>query len=501
MTHLLRRSTAISLGALALLAAGCPSSGGKCESSALCDEGTFCFEGQCVTSLPAGSCTPPTAGTLATGTISASPPVTCSPSIPSTWPPVVAPFNSGWQRDLGAHAVGETVAFDVPPGTASVTIHAQAISAAATFDYAGSLIPNSVVPTTVKTPNGATLFVDEVNLSPPPQPYLATAYYGGLTARTGSFTVPATSRLLDFALSAGSVPAGAWSFVVNDWNAECAGVAGCVPSTTPESYDISVVARPGPYRATGTLDVGIYLVGGSMTALAAKNDAGYQRFVWGLGQLLGRAGICLGTVTFFDVPNARAAFSTVDICGPPPCGELSQLFSLASPSVDGVHLFLVDVLDATSCGGGGGGIVGIDGSIPGPSGLPGAATSGAAMVMGDIGATPANCGGVFNLGCGSDFSAYIAAHEIGHWLGLYHTTEATGDQFDPLTDTGTCSCSTCGSHFCAASTRMYAANCSTPGSGCSGGDDLMFWVVDPSISVGQLTSEQGMVMRANPAVK
>jgi hypothetical protein len=34
---------------------------------------------------------------------------------------------------------------------------------------------------------------------------------------------------------------------------------------------------------------------------------------------------------------------------------------------------------------------------------------------------------------------------------------------------------------------------------CAGGDNLMFWLIDNG-SVGLLTSEQGRIMRANPAI-
>ena len=40
--------------------------------------------------------------------------------------------------------------------------------------------------------------------------------------------------------------------------------------------------------------------------------------------------------------------------------------------------------------------------------------------------------------CGADQVAYIAAHESGHYLGLYHTTEANAGIFDPLGDTPQC---------------------------------------------------------------
>jgi len=102
----------------------------------------------------------------------------------------------------------------------------------------------------------------------------------------------------------------------------------------------------------------------------------------------------------------------------------------------------------------------------------------------------------------------VTAHELGHFLGLYHVTEQTGTLFDPLQDTPTCPCRQCTSSRsqCADATpapstphTMSQAEC-TASSTCSGGDNLMFWLFDSRRAIGTLTGEQAAVMRANPAV-
>jgi hypothetical protein len=490
--------------ALALSATGCFSSGGSCETSALCGDGELCFEGRCVASLPAGSCTPPGTPTLSAGGVSSTAVATDYSSCRRVVASSVLP--PGWIVFDGDRGVGQTVAFTIPPGSSSLAIHSQATSAAETFSLAGYPypIPNIVAPTAVKAPNGQLLYDDMI--APPMDPRQLDAYYVGLTPWTGSFGLPSSWRLADLSMARGELPSGGWSFEVNDWNAECALVSGCSPgySSPSPSYHVTVVAKPGPFVSTGRLDLNIYLVGGpGLTAANSVSNLSMLRFVSEIGRLLGQAGICLRQVTFREVPawaRGDPRFTQPLIDDSAPCGQLFQLFTLAAP-VDGVHLFLVDVLRTNSPSSGGGTIVGIDGSIPGPSGIPGAHTSGAAMTLSDLGST-ANCGATVNLAsCGPDRAGYIAAHEIGHWLGLYHTTEAGGDLFDPLPDTGTCSCSTCGERSCGSSYAMYPSACMVNATTCAGGDNLMFWVIDPHASIGRLTAQQALVARLNPAVK
>jgi hypothetical protein len=504
------RAAAIPLLALALAAAGCPTSDGSCESSAICEAGTFCFDGRCVAELPANpSCTPPKLGAVGTGTISGALP-SCNPADSATWPRPVLPVATGWEQHLGILSAHEVVPFVVPPGTASVAIHAQGVDAAenVTIDY--SLYWNVVAPVRVVLPNGQALLEMPEAFAPPPDPSLL-AGYSFPNSWTTTFAAPLTQRFTDLSLASGAVPAGTWRLTIGDLASECSAYGNCSASTSGR-YDVTVIAKPGPMLSAGTLAVAIYLVGGTMNAAQAAADAGYQRFVSGISRVLGRAGICVGDVTFFDLRGV-APTTTPSYLDGGPCGDLQQLFALsrfAVPRIDGVHLFLVaDLLPRSSTGQM---VVGMDGSIPGPSGLTGATTSGAAMIMANIG--QGTCGTQFDIpSCGSDDAAYVASHEIGHWLGLFHTTEGTGDQFDPLTDTRKCQCESCAPAseraMCSYpvpdyATLLYPSSCSSSGPDCAGADNLMFWIYDPTNpdpSVGKFSWQQGVVARSNPAVK
>ena len=145
-----------------------------------------------------------------------------------------------------------------------------------------------------------------------------------------------------------------------------------------------------------------------------------------------------------------------------------------------------------------------------PSSFSGTVHSGAAVSLADL-FSPPICGPSIDIGtCGADQVAFIAAHEAGHFLGLFHTTEADGRYFDPITDTLKCPCTQCASSTdkpnCptggtdANPVFLRATQCVSPGIGCGGGSNLMFWQLNAAASEGFLTAQQGAVMRLNPVV-
>ena len=318
-------------------------------------------------------------------------------------------------------------------------------------------------------------------------------------------TVPNTSSALQYVADHGGVPSGTWSVVVNDYAAECKalGPPGCLvgDGTTayPDGrYDVKVLVKPGAVASTGTMDVNLHLVTNRYTAASAAADPSMARMRETLATYLARAGIALGAVNFVDesatVKARYAAGVSVDDLSP--CGEVATVLRLAVPG-NAMSLFLVNSL-TTSLGGFT--VVGQDGTIPGPATVGGTVASGALVSIEDLTLTitPTSCQGAIDLrACGADMTAYIGAHETGHFLGLYHVTESAGTLFDPVKDTPLCQVSVCAP----GKVEVVNAECVDPASTCGGGDNLMFWLVDQVLSTGTISAQQSSIVRASPAVR
>jgi hypothetical protein len=452
--------------------------------------------------------------------------------------PIPEFVTSGMVQDLGTLAVGSQVQFTVLPNTSSFTIVSQEVgrTAPAYITFGGTTIPNAVVPTNLFGPDG--LYYDDF-ASPP------TATIGGSTFKypdatqwlavdqgfqpvIGVLPFPTTSGgLARLQSNGGAVTSGTWTFTLNDWAFNCP-FQGCTGSPHGGKYHVQVVTRPGPEPTAGsaTLDVEVYLATDPSTSLlpnAAAADPSTNaltaRWKATLAQYLSNAGIQLGKVTFHDllpsVLNKYAPGGDVNVQSSDPCGPLDQLFTNATVPNRAVNVFLADAFVAPTMGNNR--IAGVDGSIPGPSGYPGTIASGAIVGLEDLGRerTPGACSGAGpNLAaCGTDNVAYVTAHEIGHWLGLFHTTEMDGTFFDVLTDTPPCLCFECAAAAdkpaCAEVPKSKGTTTVTnglcvppaPSATCGGGENLMFWLLDPRFSTGALSSQQGQVARLNPAVR
>ncbi len=428
--------------------------------------------------------------------------------------------------ELGIHTVGETVTFQVPASTGSVTLLQQGAdpAAARTITFRGAVLDNTVVPLTVSV--GGTVFFDD-NTVPPADPAswgtqngIGAVYFFSESPWTGTMTVPNTTNMLDYVTAHGGVPQGTWSVVVNDWVQECKQIgASCVvgdgtTSYPPGRYDVKVLLKQGAVPATGVLDVNFYLVTDTLTAATAATDPSVARMRQTLATVLAGAGLTLGTVGFVDVPPAvKTRFSNgVNVDQSGPCSEVATILQLSTPG-NAMNLFLVNQLISAQPGTGV--VVGIDGTVPGPSSAGGTVWSGALVSIQDLtgGGSAACQGAVSPTTCGPDATAYIAAHETGHFLGLYHDTESTGTLFDPVKDTPTCLCSACAPASQVANCSAAAVTATTyqvttidctaqlanPSSVCGGGENLMFWLLG-SRSTGAVTPQQARIVRANPLV-
>ena len=519
-------------------------SSGDCGSSLVCETtgfvGGFC-SAPCTSTPDCASpaaCTPVASTSLCMPTCTADSQCRkgygCCPSLGNVCVPLAActpaacmrpvvdsALPAGQVQQFGTRKVGDTITFTVPPNTGSLTIVQQAQLATLNIVYKNQLIDNSAVPLTIALPDGGVVY-DDRTFSPPSSPDGGVdssgdySFYGGSTPSTAAFTLPNTSASLD-----AGVPSGDWKFVVNDYANECTFLSGCNDGGTAENtYDVSVVTR-GAEGAT--LDVAFYIATDSIGAqpfneTVAATNATVTRMVDTYKTIFARAGITVNA-SFIDLgATDKARFGTnISANSTSPCDDMSQMFTLSTNRVrlsDGavlpgntMNVFLVQSLRDAS-GGGGGTIVGIDATIPGPSSYNGTVQSGALVIAADL--FSGSCGGSINVGsCGADRVGYIAAHETGHFLGLFHTTEQEGADFDPLADTPKCPCLNCAN-------ATDRPRCGTTGatapfitadrcvsSSCGGGSNLMFWFMDsgsPSLSTGQLSAEQGKLMRLNPLV-
>jgi hypothetical protein len=503
-------------------AAGYP--GGMCTdvcSSKACPSGSLCSQlsGQ---SLCAKSCTQDSdcrtgySCCASLGNVCL-PPAMCSAAV-CLRPVVPSSLSAPQLIAFGPQAVGNKLSFNVPANTGSITIVQQAISAGLNITYQGSVLDNSAVPDQLRFPDGG-LAYDDINQSDPASPDGGVepanhyAYFGGGTPSTGTFTIPNTSTSV-----AAGVPSGNnWSFLVNDYAFECTKISGCSSGTSSaDTYDVSVLLRPLPQGSN--LDVNFYIVanatnstGQPFTAANAPADLAVKRMLKTFGSLYLAAGINLRIVNFYDTSAAdRSRFGThinADKIGP--CDELDQmmLLSAAHPG-NTMNLFLVQSITSNSPSQGGT-IVGIDGTIPGPSSYSGTVHSGAAVSLADL--FQGVCGpNTDPSNCGADAVAYISAHETGHFLGLFHTTELTGDYFDPIADTAKCPCLSCATtsdlpncqKHTSSSPTLSADRCNGSPPNCGGADNLMFWqLYSTNISKGKLTAQQAAVMQLNPLVQ
>lgn len=166
--------------------------------------------------------------------------------------------------------------------------------------------------------------------------------------------------------------------------------------------------------AAGVLPVTLYFTGAAgITAASAPDDQYIQAAMTRLSEIYAQANLRIGEVAYVDVD---ARFLTIDATGQD--GLLEELFTQSAGSGPGLHYFFIDSFEG---GFPGATIAGISGGLPGPAGAVGSVNAGVAVSI----TVPNGDSGIL---------AHVMAHEGGHWLGLFHTSEVIGTE-DQMPDT------------------------------------------------------------------
>lgn len=223
---------------------------------------------------------------------------------------------------------------------------------------------------------------------------------------------------------------------------------------------LHIVTRRGP-SVPSTIDVNVFVVG-ETTISQAEVEASLTR----MGEVYeGGNAAAIGEVSIatLDWPDPFVDSEGLE------ADELRAQTGSDSPTALNI-LFVQDFNEV--------GTLGIAAGIPGPNGVSGTAAS-AVMISVD---THLDGDGETLL---TDLMGETMAHEIGHQLGLFHTTEEDGLGHDGITDTPEC-----GVEFDAdGDGELTAEECES-----SGGRNFMFWT---SAEFGQfdMSPIQAMVLR------
>jgi len=244
----------------------------------------------------------------------------------------------------------------------------------------------------------------------------------GATFAAGPHTFAITGFVQKPVVTAGSAVCGDGICHVFD-QFQCQ--ADCAASGAVGPIEVTVFAKrtvDGLLPDTGVLDLNLHFTGAQgLTATTAKTDTTFQASIAEMRTLYAQVGITLGEIAYRDIDTRYQVIETFD----GPDSDLIEMFEESAGNDVALNLFFVDELSAASLGGFGV-ILGLAGGIPGPPIVQGSPRSGVAIAVKPVPGAPAT------------YSTTMA-HEAGHFLGLFHTTEQ--NQFggpalnDPIPDT------------------------------------------------------------------
>ena len=238
---------------------------------------------------------------------------------------------------------------------------------------------------------------------------------------------------------------------------------------------VKAIIKTAPVDALGTINLNLFFVGlANLNANSAPTDQRFRSIIDDVRHIYAQQNITIGSLRYIDITGADA--TTYRDLQDSDLGALMKLSNNSLAQQNAANIFFVH----TIIGGGIGGgfiILGESAGIPGNPFL-GTTGSGLAVTTADF------PNGLSDIGL-------TWAHEMGHWLGLFHTTESRGTDFDPLPDTPECG-----------SARDINGDGLVDPAECVGygADNIMFWTNFSSMRPSVLTPHQQYVMLRNPVV-
>ena len=298
--------------------------------------------------------------------------------------------------DAGADAVAATsteMLLD-EPAVALVGGRSAVLSVEVPADALGVLV-------SIRGAAGELYYVDEW-IQPGDDVLVPSGWYA---TDTGAVCVSCANRVAAFLAGNGALaPNGPGvTLVAGTHHIRVGGAAVSDDAPSGATVGVSVWARRGATPlASGTLDLDLDLTGASgITAASAPADPVVQGWLDEARAILAPAGIMLGAVTFHDIDPVYAQIASVrdDMI------EMIQAPTAATP--DTPNVYLVGELPL------------MRGFSPVGGGLPVGGVQPTAVVLSlDHDKSP----------------GFILAHELGHYLGLFHTQDTLGPHGIPTSD-------------------------------------------------------------------
>jgi hypothetical protein len=214
------------------------------------------------------------------------------------------------------------------------------------------------------------------------------------------------------------------------------------------NVDVRILVQRRPALDTdqyGTIDLNVFLAPIiTPTAATAAGDTTLQTVLTTMNDILATQGIRIGDIDYYDIGDAQYN----DVTN----AEFGPMLATSSVATE-TRLNLFFVREAL-----GGGILGVSAGLGGPA-VNGTTQSG---VM-----------SLYTNQFSPQFVGLVAAHEVGHFIGLAHTQESNG-QHDNILDTDEC-----------------------PACTGAGGGYLMHW---QAVGGTTITNGQALVIRGHPLV-